>query len=293
MTLAKRLLIGSLVLVVVLLAGIVAIAGGRLRNRLETETVSELEREARFVANQWTTRVDADSFARMPPGAALQRRVTLIDSSGVVVGDSEFDGEDLRHLQNHSTRPEVIEARTKGVGSSTRPSASAGDDEMYVAVRHPLGFARVSVPTTTFLAIVSGARRDVLGAGLIALVGALIIGFAFSRSVSQPIIELRDVARAIAAGELDRRPTLSAPGEVGDLALALHRMTEQLASRLSALESEDALLNAVIESLDEGIIAVSRWPARRRRARLNQSARRLRWCSARSRSRSICCRRSD
>ena len=34
-------------------------------------------------------------------------------------------------------------------------------------------------------------------------------------------------------------------------------MTEQLASRLSALESEDALLNAVIESLDEGIIAVN------------------------------------
>jgi signal transduction histidine kinase len=90
--------------------------------------------------------------------------------------------------------------------------------------------------------------------------------------VSRPIIELRDVARAIAGGELDRRPTLAAPGEVGDLALALHRMTEQLASRLSALESEDALLNAVIESLDEGIIAVS---PRGVIVRLNESARRL------------------
>jgi two-component system, OmpR family, phosphate regulon sensor histidine kinase PhoR len=271
MTLAKRLLIGSLVLVLVLLTAIVAIAGSRLRNRLETETVDELEREARVVASQWITQVSADSFANVV-GAALKRRVTLIDSTGVVVGDSEFDGEDLRHLQNHATRPEVIEARTKGVGSSMRPSASAGDDEIYVAVRHPLGVARVSVPLTKFSAIVADARRDVLVAGLIGLVGALIIGFGFSRSVSRPIIELRDVARAIAAGELDRRPTLSAPGEVGDLALALHRMTEQLASRLSALESEDALLNAVIESLDEGIIAVS---PRGEIVRLNQSARRL------------------
>ena len=49
-------------------------------------------------------------------------------------------------------------------------------------------------------------------------------------------------------------------------------MTEQLASRLSALEAEDALLNAVIESLDEGIIAVS---ARGEVVRLNESARRL------------------
>lgn len=271
MTLAKRLLIGSLVLVMVLVAGIVAIAGSRLRDRLWNETKGELEREARLVGNGWTPRVDPDVFANAA-GAALGRRVTLIDSSGVVVGDSEFDGDDLRHLQNHATRPEVIEARSHGVGSSMRPSPSAGDDEMYVAVQHSLGFARVSVPTTTFREIVDGARRDVTVAGLIALVGALIIGLAFSRSVSRPIIELRDVAQAIAAGELDRRPTLSAPGEVGDLALALHRMTEQLASRLSALESEDALLSAVIESLDEGIIAVS---PRAEIVRLNQSARRL------------------
>ena len=83
---------------------------------------------------------------------------------------------------------------------------------------------------------------------------------------------MRDVAQAIAAGELTRRPTLAAPGEVGDLAMALHRMTEQLAARLSALEADDALLNAVIESLDEGIVAVS---ARGDVVRINASARRL------------------
>ncbi|HTE47762.1 MAG TPA: histidine kinase dimerization/phospho-acceptor domain-containing protein, partial [Gemmatimonadaceae bacterium] len=276
MTLAKRLLIGSLVLVVVLLTGIVLIAGSRLRERLERETVSGLEREARLVAGEWTPRSNPDSLADAA-GAALGRRVTLVDSNGVVVGDSEFDGEGLTRLQNHSTRPEIVAARTNGLGASTRPSASAGDDEMYVAVRHPLGFARVSVATTKFREIVTGAQHDVVIAGLIALIGALVIGFGFSRSVSQPIIELRDVARAIAAGELDRRPALSAPGEVGDLALALHRMTEQLASRLSALESEDALLNAVIESLDEGIIAVS---PRAEVVRLNQSARRLLTLSA-------------
>jgi signal transduction histidine kinase len=270
-TLAKRLLVGSLVLVIVLVTGIVAIAGSRLKGRLAEETKRELEREATLVAAQWKPGLDADSLADAA-GKALGRRVTLIDSSGTVVGDSEFDGEDLHHLQNHSTRPEVIAARRDGVGASMRPSASAGDDEIYVAVRDGAAVVRVSVATTKFREIVTGAQRDVLVAGLIALAGALLLGFWFSQSVSRPIIELRDVARAIAAGELDRRPTLAAPGEVGDLALALHRMTEQLASRLSALESEDALLNAVIESLDEGIIAVS---PRAEIVRLNESARRL------------------
>ncbi len=271
MKLTQRLVVGSLILVIILVAGIVAIAGSRLQTRLADENFHELEREARVVATLWRPGLDADSLADAV-GGALGRRVTLIDSSGVVLGDTEFSGDALHQLQNHSTRPEVIGARAGGIGKSMRPSASAGDDEIYLAVKHPLGFVRVSVSTKEFREIVSGARSDVFVAGMIALVGALAIGYGFSRAVSRPIIELRDVARAIAAGELDRRPTLAAPGEVGDLALALHRMTEQLASRLSALEAEDALLNAVIESLDEGIVAVSR---RADVVRLNSSARRL------------------
>jgi signal transduction histidine kinase len=272
-TLTKRLLLGSLILVIALVTGIVAIAGSRLQSRLAAETRQELEREARLVSSEWTPQVDADSLANVA-GKAIGRRVTLIDTNGTVIGDSDFDGEDLHHLQNHSTRPEVIAARRDGTGSSMRPSVSDGDAEIYVAVRHGSAnqVVRVSVATTKFREIVGGAQHDVLVAGLIALVGALLIGFLFSRSVSRPIVELRDVARAIAAGELDRRPSLSAPGEIGDLALALHRMTEQLAARLAALESEDALLNAVIESLDEGIVAVS---PRADVVRLNQSARRL------------------
>ncbi|HEX4353703.1 MAG TPA: HAMP domain-containing protein, partial [Polyangiales bacterium] len=271
MTLVKRLLVGSLVIVMVLLIGIVAIAGTRLRARLADETRRELEREARLVAIAWHPGINADSLADSA-GQALGRRVTLIDSTGRVIGDSEFDGEPLANLQNHYDRPEVAAARASGVGSSMRTSPSAGDDEIYVAIRTPPGYARVSVGTARFREIEAGAQKDVLVAGMIAMVLALIIGLGFSRSVSRPIIELRDVAQAIAAGELERRPTLNAPGEVGDLAMALHRMTEQLSSRLSALESDDALLSAVIESLDEGIVAVS---ARGEIIRVNQSARRL------------------
>ncbi|HSQ30801.1 MAG TPA: ATP-binding protein [Gemmatimonadaceae bacterium] len=271
MTLTQRLLTGSLVLIAVLVAGIVAIAGNRLRDRLADETRRELEREANIVAAAWTRERNADSLANVA-GAALRRRVTLIDSTGVVEGDSEFDDEALHTLQNHLQRPEVVEARRSGAGSSMRRSPSAGDDEIYFAVRHPLGYVRVSVRTTKFREIVGGAQRDVLWAGIIALAGAFVLAWAFSRSVTRPIIELRDVAQAIAAGDLHRRPSLAAPGEVGDLARALHRMTEQLAARLSALEAEDALLGAIVDSLDEGIVAVS---ARGEVVRLNEGARRL------------------
>lgn len=272
MSLAKRLLVGSLVLVCLLVVAIVVLSGNRLESRLVQETIAELTREARLIGLSWKPGRDPDQLADSA-GTALQRRVTLIDSLGVVRGDSHFNGEELQHLENHSTRPEVIAARGPArLGVGHRHSASAGDDELYVAIRHPLGFVRVSISTATMRDIVSGARRDVLVAGLIAVAGSLLLAWLFSRSVTQPIVELRDVARGIAAGDLDRRPSLSAPGEVGDLALALHRMSEQLAARLHALEADDALMSALLESINEGVVAVN---GRGHVIRLNESAREL------------------
>jgi len=268
-TLAKQLVLGSLVLVFLLVAAIVALSGGRLESRLVEETTAELTREARLIGLTWKPGNDPDALADSA-GAALQRRVTLIDSSGVVRGDSHFNGEELQHLENHSTRPEVVAARTRGIGVGHRRSASAGDDELYVAIRHPLGFVRVSISTATLRDIVSGARRDVLVAGLIAVVGTLLFAYLFSRSVTRPVVELRDVARAIASGDLDRRPSISAPGEVGDLAVALHRMSEQLATRLHALEADDALMSALVESINEGVVALS---GRGTVVRMNERAR--------------------
>ena len=255
MRLAQRLLAGSLTLIAVLILFVIAIASERLRERLYNQTGDELEREARVVAARWTTAPGADALADSL-GAILGHRVTLVDSTGRVLGDSDFEPGQLGQLENHATRPEIVEARRRGVGRSQRRSPSRGDDELYAASRAPLGTARVAVEMTTVNRIVAGARRDVLVAGLAAAVAALVLAWLFSRTVSKPIVELSGVARAIAAGDLAQRPSLAAAGEVGDLASALHRMAEQLAARLAALERDDALMSALVDSLDEGVIAV-------------------------------------
>jgi two-component system phosphate regulon sensor histidine kinase PhoR len=270
-TLARQLLAGSLIVVSTLVAALVLIAGGRLRDRLVLEKTDELARDARLVASEWSRGVNADSLAHRA-GDALGHRVTLIDSTGVVVGDAEFAADARRRLENHASRPEIASARASGTGSARRRSASAGDEELYVAVRHPLGFVRVSLTTTRLDEVVGGAQRDVLVSGLVALIGVLALSMLFARTISQPIVELRDVARAIAAGDLSRTPSLSAPGEVGDLATALHRMSEQLANRLDALHADELLMTAVLESLEEGVLALDE---RGMVVRINQRARAL------------------
>jgi two-component system, OmpR family, phosphate regulon sensor histidine kinase PhoR len=272
MNLSQRLLAGLLVVVGVLVAAVILIAGSRLTSRLSRDTGDELEREARLVGVMWSEQPrNPDSLADAA-GVALQRRVTIIDSTGVVLGDSEFDAQGLDRLENHSNRPEILAARDSGAGRATRKSASAGDNEMYVAVRHPRGFVRVAIGTNRVQEIVGGAWRDVLTASLIALVGAIVMAAVFSRRVSRPIVELRDVTRAIAGGDLTKRPSLTAAGEVGDLAASVSRMTDELRRRLQEMADEDARLVALIESLDEAIVAVD---VRGEVVRMNATARRL------------------
>ncbi|MBI5600641.1 MAG: HAMP domain-containing protein [Gemmatimonadetes bacterium] len=271
MRLAHRLLLGALGVVGALVLLMTVAVNRQLATRLTAETTSRLTTEARLVAGQWSSGVDADALADRL-GRESDHRVTLVDATGRVVGDSEFDEPELSQLENHATRPEVAAARETGVGSSRRRSASAGNEELYVAVRAPLGVARVALATTSLDAIVSDARRDVAYAGLLALLVAVVLSWWFARSVSQPVVELSAVARALAAGDFSQRPARAAPGEVGDLAIAVSRLAEQLSARVDALRAEETLVRELAESLNEGVLALD---TRQQVVRVNETARSL------------------
>ena len=256
MRLAHRLLLQSLAIVTVMVVSVVVIIDNQIHSSITDQTTHDLAGEARLVAAEWKPGVDPDALAD-EAGVATGHRITLIDSTGHVVGDSEFDGPALQGLENHSTRPEVIAARQNGVGSTRRMSPSTGEEQLYVAVKAPNGVTRVSVTTKTIEEIFARARSGVIAAGLISFLLAAVLALLFSRAVSKPITELRDVARSIAAGEGKRHPALSAPGEVGDLADAIYRLAEQLEARLSALAAEQSILTALVETLNEGVIAIS------------------------------------
>lgn len=114
--------------------------------------------------------------------------------------------------------------------------------------------------------------RELLVPALFAAASALAVATLVARTITQPIEELRDVTRSLATGSLSSRPPISSRGEIGELATAIHRLAEHLSGRMSALESEDALLTALIESLNEGVAAID---SEQRVFRINQAGRDL------------------
>lgn len=271
MRLRGRLIVGALAVIAVQVIVVVLLVQRQLSTSLRDNAIADLTREARVVAAQWTPGVDASALAHLN-GTALGHRVTLIAPNGVVVGDSEFEKDALAGLENHSQRPEVIAATSGEVGTNTRRSKSRSDDEIYVAVKGALGIARVSMSEFWLNSAIARAQNIVTLAGAVSLVVALLIAWTLAQRLARPVIELKDVASAIAAGDLRRRASIEPAGELGELALSLRELSEQLAAREQSRQAYEALLEQLTESLNEGIIGVD---SSRKVVRLNNTARRL------------------
>src|SRR5687768_14044735 len=157
-----------------MVVSVVAIIDDQLHSNITGQATHDLAGEARLLATQWKPGTPPDALAD-EAGVATGHRITLIDSTGRVVGDSEFDGPALDGLENHGSRAEVLAARQNGVGSARRVSPSTGESQLYVAVKAPNGFARVSVTTRAIEEIFARARSGVIAAGFISFLLAAVL----------------------------------------------------------------------------------------------------------------------
>ena len=274
MRLTTRFFTSTLVLVTVTVAGLLIAVERLLRERLVAGETAELEHEARLVAVALPSDSTRWPDAARMMGTLLGRRVTLIDSTGRVRGDTEFGRDALPRLENHAGRPEVHDALTAGSGSAQRLSASTNEPQLYVAVRGgPPGVAvvRVSATLSAVDAHVHAVQRAVAGAGLLAVIAAAVLAWGLSRTLARPLIELGDAARAIAQGRAPSFPDARVP-EIADHATALRGMHDELEARFAELRRRQEETATLVASLTDGLIAAD---ARGDIVTCNPAARRL------------------
>ncbi len=272
MRLTTRFVAGTVATVGVLAVIILATADARQTRAIREDATHRMERAAALVAVEWNVDPrDAGTFAA-DAARSLDAHVVLLGRDGVRIADSDQRvgvGLDREALSN---RPEVAAALGGTPGSAERRDEADGRARLYVAVPAAKGAVRVDQPLDQLLATVGEVRRALAVTAVIAVALAATLAFLLGQSVATPIVGLRDVARALAGGDLERRPALTAPGEVGDLASALHRLAEALADRAAAHDAEDALVDATLEALHEGVVALD---LRGSIVRMNETARRL------------------
>jgi len=201
--------------------------------------------------------VIAESLAKRI-GNTLGVRATIMDTDGVVIGDSEVSGEGLAKLENHKTRAEVQDAVRKGFGQSKRFSTSIRKDMLYMAV--PLGSERITgifrlaIPLSDIKTIESKMLRTIAIVMIFAILATLGASFIVSIMISRPLSEMATIAKRLAGGDFSRKAIVHSNDETGDLAAALNNMADEINTKVRSLSSEKAKLEAILSSMFEGIL---------------------------------------
>ena len=193
-------------------------------------------------------------------GAAIEKRITLIDARGTVLADSLMDP---NTMDNHRGRPEIVEALRGNVGRSSRFSATVGTEMLYVAVPvtnngEMMGILRVSLSLNAIEEVVQTFRSKIYITTLVIVSVLLIAAFLFSNRITDPIRQLQDASRRIAEGNFETKVFLKQHGEIKDLADSYNYMTEELNKTINELSHQREELRSIISSLPSGLFVLNK-----------------------------------
>ncbi|MDI6801136.1 MAG: ATP-binding protein [Thermodesulfovibrionales bacterium] len=182
-------------------------------------------------------------------------RVTIIDPSGRVLGDSDEPSE---KMENHSDRPEIKEAFLNNVGSSIRHSNTLQKDFFYLAITfsngHDKGILRLSMPLDEVKSSISQIRMPIISSSLAVLFLAILLGLIQAKRITRSIEEITDFSNEVAKGNFARRFFLEEKNELGELGRNISLMAEEIKTRLQQSEKERYKIEAILRNMSDGVM---------------------------------------
>jgi two-component system phosphate regulon sensor histidine kinase PhoR len=235
------------------------------QNNLETQLIAEAKLAGDVIAETLAIGDETtiiDEFVHQW-AEQLGIRFTVIALDGLVLGESH---EDATKMDNHGSRPEIIQARENGQGTSTRYSKTLDDYLMYVAVPikyddELVGYMRVAVPLVDIEENIRHLQRTLIGATFLATLIAIILALWIANRTLRPLRELTKAVGQISGGQLDdvevrESYPLRSTDEIGRLTRAFNDMAVQLRSQIDALESERSKIADVLDVMNDGVLIV-------------------------------------
>jgi two-component system phosphate regulon sensor histidine kinase PhoR len=183
-----------------------------------------------------------------------ETRVTIIARDGVVLADSEADP---KTMENHAGRPEIATALSGKVGSSTRLSHTVGVEFLYLAVPSGDKIVRLAYPLATIQQHIADIRSNLMRATILALLLALVLAVIIAEVISGRLRRIVRFAEQVAAGDLSARIAETSGDEIAQVAMALDRTARRLEENFAAVRESRSELEALLNSMTDGVIAVS------------------------------------
>lgn len=198
-----------------------------------------------------------DSFVK-DTGQKINARISVINRDGTVIADS---ARDPRTMENHRTRPEVIDALSGSIGSALRFSVTLEEETLYVALPlektgKPLTVLRLSLTLKQINTLIASVKVRMVQIALIFTFLSLIIAFIISRGFSRSIHLIIDGAKGLAQGDFSTRVYLRNKDELQQLATGFNEMAEKMGALFAELRGRHEELNIILSSIEEILIVL-------------------------------------
>lgn len=227
-----------IVAIVVLLASMCMIMGV-LTSHFESQIEKELKSEAQYIShaieNEGIEYFDA---------LASERRITLIQSDGKVLYDTDADSSGM---ENHLDREEIREAIETGTGTSSRYSKTLTQKTVYYAILLDNGdVLRVSTTQYTLGTLLLAMIQPICIIVLIAIVLSAVLASRVAKSILAPINNL----------DLDNPEDNQTYDEINPLLYKLSQYKIQLQLQLREAEKKQEEFCLITENMSEGFLII-------------------------------------
>jgi two-component system phosphate regulon sensor histidine kinase PhoR len=250
MKIQTKITVIYVVLAILIVASLGIFTSIRIESYFKERLVDELSSQADlvlFILQKDST----SSFSKIDEqvkflGGLEHLRITLIDSQGDVLADSDVPFTDIPIVKNHLDRPEVQTAKLYGVGHDIRHSTTVNHDFLYMAklVKNSpkskdfskLQYIRLSIPLEEVKTQVNRIRSIVVIVGLSVLLVIIVVSMMVSSRIARPMIHIARVVEQIRTGDLDAKLAIASNDEIGLVAKAINELVDKLKADIVQLK---------------------------------------------------------
>jgi len=249
----KKRIIGATLLTVVFALLISNVVGILMFRSREMDAARSTLQELLELMDAQSAITEPEALMEQFHAAAPDKRLTIIDTDGTVLADTDADAS---KLEDHNSRPEVIDAERSGWGEAVRRSDTLGTSMFYVAKRFADGMiGRAAMPLSSINSLVMSG----VWGFLIASIAALLLAFLLSRRTANRIVAPLNSVGGALQGVLDGKKTpglegLQADDELRPILRYIDKLMDQLGGYIRSITAERDKVSLILDCMDEGLI---------------------------------------
>lgn len=249
----KKRIIGATLITVVCALLISNLVGVLLFRSREMDAARNTLQELLVLMDAQSAITDPDGLAQQFHAAAPDKRLTIIDTDGTVLADTEANPQTL---EDHNSRPEVEQAAATGWGEAVRHSETLGTSMLYVSKRFADGMVgRASMPLSSIDSLVWNGVWGFLIASAAGLLLALILARRTANRVVAPLNAVGSALQSVLDGtRASGLEEYQADDELRPILRYIDKLMERLGGYIQSITAERDKVGLILDCMDEGLI---------------------------------------